>query len=77
MDETCAAFDPSDFDRFGPLVLVLYGDVIIFAKNPKQLMNWCLKILSHKVDIKEVGVSQVANGLRLCFSYSQMAKPLA
>jgi hypothetical protein len=47
MDEICADFYLCDFDRSDPLVLVLYGDVIIFAGSPKQLMMWCLNILAH------------------------------
>jgi hypothetical protein len=37
----------------------LYGDVIIFAGCLEQLMMWCLKILAHEVDMKDVGVWQL------------------
>jgi len=38
MDEICANFYLCGLDRFDPLVLVLYGDVIIFAGSIEQLM---------------------------------------
>jgi hypothetical protein len=56
MDVTCANFYLCDFDRCDSLVLVLYGDMIIFARHPEQLMMWCPKILTHDVDLRDDGV---------------------
>jgi hypothetical protein len=44
------------FDGSNPLVLVLYGDVIIFAGCPKQLLMWCQRILAYDDDFRDVGV---------------------
>jgi hypothetical protein len=38
---TCADLYLCDFDRCDPLVLILYGDVIIFARCLEQIMMWC------------------------------------
>jgi hypothetical protein len=53
-------------NRSNPLALVLYGDVIIFARNQEQLVMWCLNILAREVDMKDVVVWQVVDGPRLC-----------
>jgi hypothetical protein len=54
------------FDRCDPLVLILYGDVIIFTGCPRQLMMWCPLILARDVDLEDVGVWQVSFVPRLC-----------
>jgi hypothetical protein len=63
---TCVDFYLCDFDRCDPLVLILYGDVIIFIGCPGQLMMWCPLILAHDVDLEDDGVWQVAFVLGLC-----------
>jgi hypothetical protein len=54
MDNICVNVYHCDFDRHGPLVLSLYGDVIIFLGCLEQLMMWCLKILAYEGDKKDV-----------------------
>jgi hypothetical protein len=56
MDGICAIIYLCDFNISNPLVLVLYGDVIIFVVCLEQLMMWCLKMLAHEVDMEDVGV---------------------
>jgi hypothetical protein len=56
MDGICAVVYICDFDRFDPLVLALFEDVVIFAGCPEQLMMQCPKILACDVDFKNVGV---------------------
>jgi hypothetical protein len=56
MDGICAVINLCRFDRSNPLILVLYGDAIIFARCPEQLMRWCLEILACDVHFKDVGV---------------------
>jgi hypothetical protein len=51
---TYAYFSLCNFDGSGPLVLVLYEDVIIFVGTPKQLMMRCLNIWACEVELKDV-----------------------
>jgi hypothetical protein len=51
----CAYVYLFDFYRFGPLVLVSYGDVIIFPRYNEKLMMQYLNILAHDVDLRDVG----------------------
>jgi hypothetical protein len=44
MHVSCVDFYLCDFDRCDSLVLVLYGDVIIFIGHPKQLVMWYLEL---------------------------------
>jgi hypothetical protein len=54
-----------DFDRYDTLVLVLYGDVIIFAGHPRYLMMWCPNILTSLCYLREVGVWHISYDSRL------------
>jgi hypothetical protein len=58
IDVTCVYFYLCDFDRCDPLVLALYGDVIIFARCPRQLMRWCETFLVHDINLRDVGVGR-------------------
>jgi len=52
-------FNRCDFDRCDPLVVILYGDIVIFTRCPRLLMLWCLLIsliLGGDVDLEDVGV---------------------
>jgi hypothetical protein len=51
---TCTNFYLCDFDRYNPLVFLLYGDVIIFAGHPRQLLMWCSDILTSNIDLRDV-----------------------
>jgi hypothetical protein len=48
---TYANFYLCDFDRCDPLVLILYGDAIIFTVCPQQLKIWFLEILALDDDV--------------------------
>ena len=66
MDVICAYFQLCDFDRFDPIILVLYGCVIMFVRCTEKTLMWCLKILAHEDYMKDIEVLQVANGPILC-----------
>jgi hypothetical protein len=57
---TCVVVYHYDFYRPDPVCVDLVGDVIIFARCPKQLMMWCPKILTLDDDSRDDGVWQVA-----------------
>ena len=63
---TCAYFYLCGIDRCDPLVLVLYGDVIIFKGFPLKLVIWCPLSLPHDVELRDDGVWQVSYDVRLC-----------
>jgi len=76
MDGICAVVYFCDFGRPNPLVLVLYGDFIIFARHLVQFTMWCLKILARDVDLKDNGVRQVAYNPELCsFRFTGVSVP--
>jgi hypothetical protein len=50
---TCVDFYLCDFDRCDSLVLILYGDMIIFVVCPRQLLMWFLLILDCDVDVRD------------------------
>jgi hypothetical protein len=54
MDGICVVVHLYDFGRFDPLVLVLYGDMIIYVGCLEQLLMWCSEILA--CDVRDVGV---------------------
>jgi hypothetical protein len=54
------------FDRSDPLILILYGDVIISTGSLEQLMIMSLKIVAHEVDMGDIEVLQVVDGRRSC-----------
>jgi hypothetical protein len=56
MDGICAVVYLCDFDNSDPVVLFLYGNVIIFARHLEKCMLWCLKILTYDIDLKDDGV---------------------
>jgi hypothetical protein len=65
MDEVCVYFYLFNFYRSDPLILVLYGDVILFEICPKQIMMWFPNILAHEIYMKDVGVWKVVDGIWL------------
>jgi hypothetical protein len=69
---TCVDFYLCDFDRCDPLVLILYGDVIIFIGCPGQLMMWCPLILAHDVDLRMMEFGRLLLFQGYVPSYSQV-----
>lgn len=66
MDEICAYVYLCGFDRSNPLILVLYGDVIVFVGFLEQIMTWCLKTLVHDDNLRDDQVRLVDYDLELC-----------
>jgi hypothetical protein len=52
----CSILHICDFDISNPLVLILNGDVIIFAGCFEQHMIWYPKILACEFDLRDDGV---------------------